>query len=418
MKLAHFSDVHIGVENFSRIDSDTGLPSRLVDFLSTLDEVIDYCISEDVDLAVFAGDAYKNRNPSQTHQREFAKRIQRLSSTGIPIVLVEGNHDIPSVFGRAPSLDIFETLNVSNVILGNKAETHVIETKSGPIQVITIPWARRSNLLTREETKGLSLEKINEIIQDKLSTIISELASQLDSSIPAILTSHVTISGATTSSEQSMMLGKDYVLLTSSVSLPIFDYVALGHIHKRQTINDNNPIINYSGSLERIDFGEENDEKGFYSVEIDENAVSNTRLKKVEFIKVNARKLLTIKVDIDPESIDPTEQVLNEISKHNLEETVVRLTILMPSSYEGKLVDSRIRNALKAAHYLAGVSVTVKGTERVRLGGEYNANTSPIDALKMYLKIKKIPEKRTNLLIDKASSIIENSGNKNNAEHS
>ena len=158
MKLAHFSDVHIGVENFSRIDSDTGLPSRLVDFLSTLDEVIDYCIAEDVDLAVFAGDAYKNRNPSQTHQREFAKRIQRLSSAGIPIVLVEGNHDIPSVFGRATSLDIFETLNVSNVILGNKAETHVIETKSGPIQVITIRWARRSNLLTREETKGLSLE--------------------------------------------------------------------------------------------------------------------------------------------------------------------------------------------------------------------------------------------------------------------
>jgi len=418
MKLAHFSDVHIGVENFSRIDSDTGLPSRLVDFLSTLDEVIDYCITENVDLAVFAGDAYKNRNPSQTHQREFAKRIQRLSSAGIPIVLVEGNHDIPSVFGRATSLDIFETLNVSNVILGNKAKTHVIETKSGPIQVMTIPWARRSHLLTREETKGLSLEKINEIIQDKLSTIISELASQLDSSIPAILTSHVTISGATTSSEQSMMLGKDYVLLTSSVSLPIFDYVALGHIHKSQTINDNSPIINYSGSLERIDFGEENDEKGFYSVEIDENAVSNARLKKVEFIKVNARKLLTIKVDIDPESIDPTEQVLNEISKHNLEETVVRLTILMPGSYEGKLVDSRIRNALKAAHYLAGVSVSIKGTERARLGGEYNANTSPIDALKMYLKIKKIPEKHTNLLIDKASSIIEKSGNKNNAENS
>ena len=162
--------------------------------------------------------------------------------------MVEGNHDIPSVFGRATSLDIFETLNVSNVILGNKAETHVIETKSGPIQVITIPWARRSNLLTREETKGLSLEKINEIIQDKLSTIISELASQLDSSITAILTSHETISGATTSSEQSMMLGKDYVLLTSSVSLPIFDYVALGHIHKRQTINDNNETTDLKDS--------------------------------------------------------------------------------------------------------------------------------------------------------------------------
>ena len=99
--------------------------------------------------------------------------------------------------------------------------------------------------------KGLSLESINAVIQDKLSTIISELASKLDIAIPAILASHVTISGATTSSEQSMMLGKDYVLLTSSVSLPIFDYVALGHVHKRQTINQNKPTINYSGSLER-----------------------------------------------------------------------------------------------------------------------------------------------------------------------
>ena len=415
MKLVHFSDVHIGVENFSRIDPDTGLSSRLMDFLGTLDEVIDYCIDSNVDLAIFAGDAYKSRNPSQTHQREFAKRIQRLSTAEIPVVLVEGNHDIPSVFGRATSLDIFKTLNVSNVILGNKAETHLVNTKSGYIQVITIPWARRSNLLTRDEMKGLSLESINAVIQDKLSTIISELASKLDIAIPAILASHVTISGATTSSEQSMMLGKDYVLLTSSVSLPIFDYVALGHVHKRQTINQNNPTINYSGSLERIDFGEENDDKGFYSIEIDETATSTNRLQKADFIKVKARKLLTIKVDVEPESLDPTEQVLNEISKHELKETVVRLTISMPNSYEGKLIDSRIRDALKPAHYLAGISVSIKGSERVRLGAEYNSNISPMDTLKMYLKIKKIPKKHSSLLIDKASQIIENSGNIQNA---
>jgi len=417
MEFVHFSDVHIGVENFSRTNPDTGLPSRLMDFLSTLDEVIDYCIDNNIDMAVFAGDAYKNRNPSQTHQREFAKRIQRLSTAGIPIVLVEGNHDTPSVTGRATALDIFKTLKVSNVILGNKAETHIVDTKSGPIQVVTIPWARRSHLLTRNETKGLSLEGINEIIQEKLSLIISELASQLDNSIPAILTSHVTISGAKTSSEQSMMLGRDYVLLNSSVSLPIFDYVALGHIHKRQTINENNPPVNYCGSLERIDFGEENDEKGFYSIEIDESAATNNRLRKVEFKKVNARKLLTIKVDLDSESSEPTTQVLNEISKHNLQDVIVRLIILMPSSYEGKLIDSQIRDALKPAHYLAGISVSIKGTERVRLGSEYNPNTRPIDALKMYLKIKNVPDKHSQLLIETASSIIENSANKKNAEN-
>lgn len=417
MKFVHFSDVHIGVENFSRTDTDTGLPSRLLDFLGSFDQVIDYCVNNNVDLAIFAGDAYKNRNPSQTHQHEFAKRIQRLSSEGIPTVLVEGNHDIPSVIGRATALDIFKTLEVPNLILGNKAQTHVINTTSGPIQVVTIPWARRSTLLTRQETKGLSLEKINENIQQKLDTIISELASALDPSIPSILTSHVTISGAKTSSEQSMMLGRDYVLLNSSVSLPSFDYVALGHIHKQQVINESNPTVTYSGSLERIDFGEENDEKGFYSVDLDEKAQSGNRVKKLEFIKVNSRVLLTIKVEIDSEDIDPTNKVLKEISKHDLEETVVRLIISMPSSYEGKLIDSQIREALNKAHYIAGISITITGAERARLGSDYNSNTSPIETLKMYLKVKKVPDQRAELLIDTATSIMENTPAIKNAKN-
>ena len=58
------------------------------------------------------------------------------------------------------------------------------------------------------------------------------------------------------------MLGSDHVLLRSSVALPQFDYVALGHIHKHQVIGQN-PHVVYSGSIQRIDFGEENDEKGF-----------------------------------------------------------------------------------------------------------------------------------------------------------
>jgi len=301
--------------------------------------------------------------------------------------------------------------------LGNKAQTHVINTTSGPIQVVTIPWARRSTLLTRQETKGLSLEKINETIQQKLDTIISELASALDPSIPSILTSHVTISGAKTSSEQSMMLGRDYVLLNSSVSLPSFDYVALGHIHKQQVINESNPTVTYSGSLERIDFGEENDEKGFYSVDLDEKAQSGNRVKKLEFIKVNSRVLLTIKVEIDSEDIDPTNKVLKEISKHDLEETVVRLIISMPSSYEGKLIDSQIREALNKAHYIAGISITITGAERARLGSDYNSNTSPIETLKMYLKVKKVPDQRAELLIDTATSIMENTPAIKNAKN-
>src|SRR4051794_12570017 len=85
VKIVHFADLHIGVENYSRPDPETGLPSRLLDFLQAFDELVEFSLAENVDLVLFAGDAYKSREPSQTQQREFAKRVQRLASAGIPV---------------------------------------------------------------------------------------------------------------------------------------------------------------------------------------------------------------------------------------------------------------------------------------------------------------------------------------------
>ena len=93
MKILHFADLHLGVESYGRIDPATGLSSRLLDFLSALDQVVDYALENKVDLVLFCGDAYKSREPTQTQQREFAQRINRLSTNGIPIFLLVGNHD-------------------------------------------------------------------------------------------------------------------------------------------------------------------------------------------------------------------------------------------------------------------------------------------------------------------------------------
>ena len=68
MKLIHFSDLHIGVENYGMLDPDTGMSTRLLDFLAAYDEFVQYAIDNRVDAVLFAGDAYKNRDPSQTHQ--------------------------------------------------------------------------------------------------------------------------------------------------------------------------------------------------------------------------------------------------------------------------------------------------------------------------------------------------------------
>ena len=114
IRMLHFSDLHIGMENYGRLDSATGINRRVIDFLDRLDEVIDYGLEHEVDLVIFAGDAYKDRSPAPTFQREWGRRIMRLSNAGIPSILLVGNHDLSPSLNRAHALEEFNTLEIEN----------------------------------------------------------------------------------------------------------------------------------------------------------------------------------------------------------------------------------------------------------------------------------------------------------------
>ena len=165
MKIIHFSDLHIGYARYSKgIDLETGLDNRIVDFLNTFDELVDYALQENVDLVIFAGDAYKDRNPSQTHQKEFAKRLLKLTKENIPIALVVGNHDMPGSKGRATALDIFPTMNLDNITLIDRLKLYELNTKSGtPIQILGMPWIRKGSLISRLSNikKDITIEVIS-----------------------------------------------------------------------------------------------------------------------------------------------------------------------------------------------------------------------------------------------------------------
>jgi len=161
IRILHFADLHLGVENYSRIDPATGLSTCFGDFQASLDEVVEFALENEVDLVLFCGDAYKSRDPSQTQQREFAKRIRRLATKGIPVFLLIGNHDLPNAIGRATAVEIFDTLAIENVIVANQPDVYPIKTKDGLIQIAALPWLRRSTLLSREETRRLVLRISN-----------------------------------------------------------------------------------------------------------------------------------------------------------------------------------------------------------------------------------------------------------------
>lgn len=415
MKIVHFSDVHIGVENYGRIDPATGLSARLGDFLATFDEVVDYAIAERADLALFTGDAYKSRNPSQTHQREFASRIASLTDAGVPVFLVVGNHDMPLTSGPATALEIFDTLGVRMVHVGERLGAHVVDTPAGPLQIVSVPWVRRSHFLATEERSGLTIDEINSLIQERMTAAVRALADRLDPSIPAVLAAHVTVSSAVVGgstrdgvrygSERSMMLGRDHVLLASSLARPQFDYVALGHIHKYQVVGDH-PKMAYAGSLERVDFGEEGDDKGFCVVELDTSLPAGSRLKSFRFQNVNARRFVTVDVTLRSGDQDPTSTVVEEIERIGVEGAIVKLNIAFPIELQGHLRDAEIRQALDGAFYVASVSKQPIERPRNRLGAVYSKGTAPQELLRVYLDTKNVAKDRAAVLMGRAEELM------------
>lgn len=401
IKLLHLADLHLGTENYGREDPATGLNSRLLDFTAALDRAVDYALEQGIDVVLFAGDAYRSRDPTPTHQREFARRIRRLVEADVPVFLLVGNHDTPSAFGRASTVDIFGVLGVRHVHIGDRVASHRIETRRGPLQVVALPWVTRSRILAREEYKNKTADEINNLIAEKIDRMVSNQADGLDTGVPAVLVGHISVMGATWGSERSVMLGQDVVVPRSAVALPAFDYVALGHAHKHQVLG-NLPLTIYAGSIERVDFSEEKEEKGFVVVELEKGHT------QYQFVPLPARRFLTIEVQADGD--EPLDQVLRAIEKQAIQEAVVRLIIHTTPEKEALIHHNEVRRALRDAHHVAGITKQVKREHRTRLGGRLAEEMTPLEALKLYLETKETPPERIKVLLEHAKGIVQSGG--------
>lgn len=404
MRILHFADLHLGVETYGSVDPATGLSTRLIDVLKALDEVVEYAVGNGVDLVLFCGDAYKNRDPSQTHQREFAKRLKRLSENGIPVFLLVGNHDLPNAIGRANTVEIFDTLAVSHIYVGNRPDIYRIPTKQGKIQVVALPWLRRSALLSREEAKNLSIEQVNDQLQETMTRRLLDVIADLDSGLPTLLAAHVSVSTAKPGSERSMVVGRDPVLLVGNLAQPVFDYVALGHVHRQQVLSENPPVV-YAGSLERFDFGDEGQDKGFFVVDIE--LKGKKRCVTHSFHKVNARHFITLQIYVDIGDVEPTAAVLKVIAQHEneIKNAIVRVQLSMPGVLETSLRDVEIYKALREAHYVT-IAKEARQETCLRLGEWTSQKLAPFEALKRYLETKKIPDERQKVLLEYGEKLI------------
>ncbi len=388
MKILHLADLHIGVENYGRIDPATGLHTRLLDYLDRLDEALAFGLEAGADIVLIAGDIYKNRSPNPTHQREFAKRVHRLRSAGIPVFILTGNHDISPSVGRAHSVEIFDALGVEGVTVADRPRLHVIPTAAGPLQIIAVPWVTRHTLLTRDDMRDASFTEIEYQLRRRLEQFVEQKARELDPAMPAIIAFHGSVEGAQLGAERAITLGQDLVLPRSVLAQPGVAYVALGHIHKHQALHHDPPMV-YPGSLERVDFGEREEPKGCVLVEIDGQRV-NWR-----FHQLQARPFVSIEKDLRPLS-DPLGAVATLIERQELREAVVRLELQATREQAAMLREEELRRLLTeaGAFHIAAVNVNVERVERRRYAGveqELLSGLTPRRALELYLRSKQPP---------------------------
>ena len=404
----HFADTHIGVESYGKTDYDTGLSSRVRDFLRRMDEMINFARENDVDLVIFAGDAFHSRSPNPTYQREFAHRIRDLKDLA-PVVLLVGNHDLPINPMRASSVEIYDTLAIDNVHVAAEYRVERIETKRGPVVVATAPYPLRPLLMNHANimTDPLSMSEINKQMQEILATTLVNMTDEADryGDIPRLLVGHFTVSGSILGSEQSIVFGRDVTVNLPVIADDRWDYVALGHIHKHQNLtrkHEGKPPVVYSGSLERIDFGEEGDVKGFCWVKLARHQT------EWEFIKSNARHFVTLETDLR-HSEKPTRDVIKLIMHSDLSECVVRIRVQLTPQTQVHFHENEIRHALKKAGVfsISGIRKSIDQPTRVRLRSNPE-ELSPMDLLTQYLQNKDVEKPRQIILLQLAEHIFNN----------
>ena len=408
VRVLHIADLHIGVENYGHFDVTRGMHTRLIDFLARLDEAIDIGLAAGVDLVLIAGDMFKNRNPPPRLQREFAERIRRLHEHKIPVLMVVGNHDVAPGRDSANSVSVYEGLQFAGVDIARKPAVYRYQTAHGALAIIAMPWIMREVFLSNND--ALRLVGLSEQEAEILRVVEAYIADQTDILLaedpqrPIIVTYHGTVAGAVSGFEKQLTLGRE-IQLPQSVLTPMgVDYVALGHVHKHQCLRQSPPVV-YSGSIERIDFGEINEAKGCVLVAFDGKQAS------WEFVPLASRPFIEITVDVQQSGDTPMERIELAISRKTLTDAIVKLEITVAPAQKALVNERQIRQLFVQAE-VAHVARIVIETPEQKENRKVDVTRSddippPMVALEKYLRKKEQSEQELALILELGRTIIE-----------
>jgi exonuclease SbcD len=277
-------------------------------------------------------------------------------------------------------------------------------------QVLCVPWPNPREVLEWATAAGLPgipsdfrkvpLEELTEVVAEATSAMIANLSELMVLGVPKILAAHLAVEGTKLGSEQSMMLTRGVGTLSYQQLHPrLFDYVALGHHHLAQEVGLDPPGA-YAGSMMRVDFGESDEPKGFYVVDIEQGQPAETA-----FVPVRSRRFVT--VDVRPKQEDPMAEVIAAIDKAGVADAIVRVIVRLSRAKAELFREAEVRRALEAAHSVAYIKREIDQDGRSRSpDGTRWEDLGPIEALRLYLRQKGTPGARLEELVVAAQRLL------------
>ena len=405
VKVLHFADAHIDSYTGGRLDPENGLPCHTNDFLKALDEIVNLAVSEKVQLVLFAGDAYRSSVPVPTFQREWQRRMVRLSEAKITVLMIPGNHDISNSQYKASALQELDTLPVPYLHYAAKGvHLYTPEELDGvPVQVLAVPWLPVSLKSARDkENKKTPEERAAELETDIVGRVHLNIG-KADPNLPLILLTHYSVQGSKYPSGQTAELGRDVTLSRSLVCDPVFSYTALGHIHLFQDLNEGQqPPVVYPGSIERVDYGEAKEKKGVVIAEVENHHTEYT------FRELHTRPMYNLQYEA--KDADTIQQDLLDLlpSPEKAQDAMIRLSITYPHAFESQINERELRKQVEGA-----LDFQIKRKpvyeNRMRIQSKNISSLTPKDLLTTYCQVTKTSETETEALCALAETIFNES---------
>lgn len=278
MKLAAFGDPHIGPYD-KKLDSETGLNARLLDTSDSLHFVMMDSAIRQVDGVLFVGDMFRNHKPTPT---ELVLANKCLSLSRVDTIMIPGNHDLPRCASEHSAIEPLRTAyqDIHNM-------PTFLDNWHG-IQLATLPYPNRAQLAASiSGYDKLSPDEADRLIEAHVAAILQGFRARLNPNRPSILLAHISIDLAEAGQERGIMAGRDIAIPLAAIPEE-FTFVVLGHIHKAQDFAQyGRPNVLYTGSTDRINFGEEGEEKSYVILDTDAGTYERVPIPCREYTTVD-----------------------------------------------------------------------------------------------------------------------------------